>query len=106
MAVPARQHDRQFGKTVGPAFDVSSAIDLIDEDPNVALLDFNLGQETSTPIAERLLRAGIPFVFGSGSDGSTLEGLGSHSILRKPVTQLSLVEALSAAAKGALSRTH
>ena len=35
----------------------------------LAVIDFNLGRETSTPTADRLRHAGIPFVFASGYGG-------------------------------------
>ncbi|WP_239805099.1 HWE histidine kinase domain-containing protein [Croceicoccus hydrothermalis] len=36
---------------------------------DIAMLDFNLGRETSTPTAERLRDAKIPFIFASGYGG-------------------------------------
>ena len=51
-----------------------------------AILDFDLGRETSAPIAERLRVARVPFIFASGyGDGVSLppELIGSP-ILQKP----------------------
>ncbi|MBS7669715.1 HWE histidine kinase domain-containing protein [Croceicoccus gelatinilyticus] len=36
---------------------------------DLAVLDFNLGRENSSPTAEKLLNAGIPFIFASGYGG-------------------------------------
>ncbi|GGD36481.1 signal transduction histidine kinase [Croceicoccus pelagius] len=36
---------------------------------DLAVLDFNLGRENSSPTAEKLMNAGIPFIFASGYGG-------------------------------------
>jgi CheY-like chemotaxis protein len=36
--------------------------------PDAALLDINLGQETSIPLADELLRLGVPYLFMTGYD--------------------------------------
>ncbi len=52
---------------LGPARAVASALSLIEERGcDVAVLDVNLGAETSEPIAWRLLASGTPFVTMSG----------------------------------------
>ena len=49
------------------ASNVAEALRLIDlETPNFALLDINLGRETSWPIATRLRMLGVPHVFATG----------------------------------------
>lgn len=59
-----------------------------------AILDFDLGQETSAPIANRLKLADVPFIFASGyGDGFVLPPeLVGASILKKPY-MLSDIEA-------------
>jgi CheY-like chemotaxis protein len=60
-------------ETVGPARSVATALDLIGaQPPDVAIVDVSLGRETGFPIAERLSRLGIPFVFATGQAEGTL----------------------------------
>lgn len=67
------------------AANVRHAMALIDsEDIHFALLDYNLGAETSAPIAERLVAAGIPFLFATGygeaiSDETRFPGIATLS---------------------------
>lgn len=51
-----------------------------------ALLDLNLGNETSISVANRLQEAKVPFAFASGLDdrGQLPATLGHYPILRKP----------------------
>jgi DNA-binding response OmpR family regulator len=49
------------------AASVSSALaELSQSQPDVAVLDVNLGSEMVYPVAEQLNRAGVPFVFTTG----------------------------------------
>ncbi|KQN69713.1 HWE histidine kinase domain-containing protein [Devosia sp. Leaf64] len=64
--------------------------------PDIAILDVNLGEETSEPIARQLLADGIPFIFatGYGEAGSiptAFEGIG---VVRKPYDQDSILRQL------------
>ncbi len=64
--------------------------------PGIALLDFNLGIETSLPIAERLAAEGIPFLFATGY-GEKLElpaALRGVQIVKKPYGIETLSEAI------------
>ena len=52
---------------VTTAATVEGALDNIDANrPTVAMLDINLGDRTSYPIADRLAELGIPFMFATG----------------------------------------
>ena len=52
---------------VDVAATVAEALALLEgEPPSFALLDVNLGDETSIPVAERLAKLGVPFVFATG----------------------------------------
>lgn len=65
--------------------------------PDLAVLDVNLGSDTSIPVAEELQRRGIPFVFATGyGDGATIpEHLRQTAIVRKPYSEESLRAELS-----------
>jgi DNA-binding response OmpR family regulator len=53
---------------VGPAASSASALELIDrEGCDTAVLDINLGNATSEPVAARLSKLGTPFLTVSGS---------------------------------------
>ena len=60
----------------GPAATVQEALTLLQgsECPDVALLDYNLGDETSIPVAHKLEEMGIPFLFLSGQVSSVVLG--------------------------------
>ena len=74
---------------VVPAATVRQALEEIESaTPALALLDINLGQETSFAIAERLIERGIPFLFATGyGDQAQLPPAFAHiSVLQKPYT--------------------
>jgi len=54
--------------------------------PDFAIIDFNLGGESSEPIAEALRAAGVRFVLATGyaEGASGFERLGAQQVLRKP----------------------
>jgi light-regulated signal transduction histidine kinase (bacteriophytochrome) len=66
--------------------------------PSFALLDVNLGSETSLPVAVRLSALGVPFVFATGYGESFRipPELGAVAMIKKPYTADTLRRALSA----------
>jgi CheY-like chemotaxis protein len=68
IALDAEESFRALGVTsVDVAASSGQALALLDRTaPDFALLDFNLGGETSEPVARALERRGIPFAFASG----------------------------------------
>ena len=76
-------------KEVHLAASVASAMQIIARGQlSFAVLDVNLGVESSEPIAEELYKLGVPFIFASGYDEG-LERLTqrfSAPLLRKPFT--------------------
>lgn len=75
-----------------------AALELIAaEPPEFALLDFNLGSETSEPVAYELAHRGIPFAFATGyaeiaaATGPVAEAV---AIIHKPYTRDDLAAAL------------
>lgn len=73
-------------ETIGPAGDVVSALTLIDTtSPDAAIIDVSLGSETGYPIAESLLKCGVPFVFATGYGERNLPPrFAGRRILAKP----------------------
>jgi hypothetical protein len=62
----------------------------------LALLDINLGDRTSFPIADRLLETGIPFLFATGY-GEQAQLPDQHSerlVVQKPYTLENIARAL------------
>ncbi|WP_045389138.1 HWE histidine kinase domain-containing protein [Falsirhodobacter sp. alg1] len=99
MDVEAMLEESGFQR-ISLARNVAQAMDLIKgEGIELAMLDVNLGQETSIPVAEELRARGIPFVFATGYDeGSALpEGMRDVTIVRKPYDIDNLVQALTSA---------
>jgi CheY-like chemotaxis protein len=78
---------------VHAASTVAEALVLLEIHPfDAALLDVNLGGETSFPIADALIKRGIPFAFatGYGSPGDRRD-LGDRPLLRKPYVRGDLI---------------
>ena len=66
---------------------VSSALSLLEKStPDLAILDYNLGNESSERVAEDLARRGIPFwlATGYGEMAERLEEIGAAGLLTKP----------------------
>ncbi|MGF7172950.1 HWE histidine kinase domain-containing protein [Azospirillum doebereinerae] len=75
------------------------ALETIAEDPPVvAVLDIDLGEETSFVVAERLQALGIPFVFATGYGESAVapDGLADVPVLKKPYASDQVLRALAA----------
>ena len=69
---------------------VSKALNVIEKVAiTFALLDMNLGEQTSEPVAEALREQGIPFVFATGyGDTSHLSGAFENvKTLKKPYSK-------------------
>lgn len=78
---------------VGPHPSVETALAAIESEPiNAALLDVQLHDEMSFPIAERLQKQSIPFAFLSGYSRQHLPSeIGSYDLLPKPVAKATLL---------------
>lgn len=61
--------------------------------PDVAILDINLGSDTSIPVARELHRRGVPFLFATGyADGSMVpDEFGTVPVIRKPYDEDALM---------------
>ena len=76
---------------------VTQALRAIEKDrPDFAVLDFNLGEESSEPVARHLVREGVPFVLATGYSAKEVkfEELGARAILKKPYDKSDLAKAL------------
>lgn len=75
------------GASVISASSLGEAMDSLEAAIDVAILDIRLGDERVFPVAYRLLEAGIPFLFCSGTAGDMPEGDFSQILLmHKPVS--------------------
>jgi CheY-like chemotaxis protein len=101
IALDTEETLRRFGiESVRIAGSVAQAIKTIQESaPNFALLDVNLGNETSFEIAEVLAKRNVPFAFATGYGEHTAfpASFGDAPRLRKPYTVVSLRAALAVA---------
>ena len=86
------------GIVVGPSVTVAAALALLDEqDVSAAILDVNLPDGVSTPVAIRLLNRGIPVILhtGIGAPQELLQRYPDVPVYGKPANTDRLVEALS-----------
>ena len=84
--------------SVVTAANVADALQAIEvQRPDFAVLDVNLGSETSLPIADRLKALDIPYAFatGYGEQMALAEAHRGVAIVQKPYTRASLARALT-----------
>lgn len=89
IALDAEDILARLGGEVMTASTVEGALDLIDaERPALAVLDINLGDQSSFTVADRLNELGIPFVFATGyGEQALLPGIHqSRTVIQKPYT--------------------
>ncbi|MET0533050.1 MAG: HWE histidine kinase domain-containing protein [Steroidobacter sp.] len=100
IALDAEEALRKLGVTqVRTANSVTSALALLEERvPKFALLDVNLGSETSFEVASKLLELGVPFAFMTGyGENSLFPGeFANVPRIRKPFSSQVLATILSA----------
>ncbi|MBY5568843.1 GAF domain-containing protein [Rhizobium leguminosarum] len=89
---------RRLGADVATAPSVTEAMEILaGQSFDLALLDVNLGDETSFGIADRLAAEGVPFVFATGY-GEGIAQANSHSdapVLQKPYTMEGMTDILA-----------
>lgn len=84
-------------EVLGPVPSVGSALEALTERrPDAVLLDVNLRGTRSTPVAEAMRAAGVPFLLVTGYSRSHLDDapLREAPIVPKPLDQERLVQAL------------
>jgi CheY-like chemotaxis protein len=87
-------------KVVGTAGNFKHAAELAErqEGIDVAILDVNLGGQLVFPVADILIRRGIPFLFATGAGAGGLPAnWQDRCSIQKPMTMASLANALGRA---------
>jgi CheY-like chemotaxis protein len=90
-------HACGVGEVVIAANVAAALAAMADELPDFAVLDYNLGDETSERVAEALGGAGVPFCFATGY-GDALERTRAdppYGVLKKPYSQQDLAGVLA-----------
>ena len=79
---------------VGPYRGVTKALAAIDANDNLdfALLDIDLGHETSMLVADALIARKVPFLFATGFGSTAITGYNDKPVLGKPFTEAQLIE--------------
>ena len=83
------------GKALGPVSAVAAALALLEQSPDLALLDVNLNGERVYALAETLRARGIPFLFVTGYESWALDPrFAGTQMVCKPVTVAALAAAI------------
>jgi light-regulated signal transduction histidine kinase (bacteriophytochrome) len=96
IALDAEDILTRFGATLATASTTEAAHDLLDEGVfDFAILDINLGDQTSFGIADRLLDMGVPFFFASGygEQARLPDEHRARTIVQKPYTTHNIARA-------------
>ncbi len=84
-------------QVIGPVATVAQALALLErETPDAAVLDLNLAGENSTPVADALVKRGLPFVVATGYGAEGLPP--NHArvpVLAKPYDPVDLTATLA-----------
>lgn len=89
-----------FGcEVVGPAARLSKALEMAESESFVvAILDVNVAGEPIYPVAEAIVRRGLPLVFSTGYGGAGIrEPFRDRPVVQKPFSQQDLKRTLIAA---------
>ena len=89
--------ERLGAERVLTAATVQAGLDAIEDGPTVAMLDINLGDASSYPIADRLAELGVPFLFASGygEQANLPEQHLGRPVLQKPYTLENVARAIA-----------
>ncbi|WP_191059127.1 response regulator [Geminicoccus harenae] len=90
--------EAEGARVVGPVASVRQALDLIEATPGLdgAVLDVELVDELSFPVADRLRDRGIPFVFETGYDEHIIpEPYRDAPLIAKPAQAKLMTQALA-----------
>lgn len=100
IALDAEDILQRFGATITTASSVEAAHDRLDDTPfDVAILDINLGDQTSFGIADRLHDMGVPFFFASGygEQANLPMEHRARTVVQKPYTTANIIRSVETA---------
>ncbi len=101
IALDLKQMLADAGATVvGPAYRTAQALALLDGKIDVAVLDYRLETETTSPIADKLSSKGIPYLFYTSSRGRPERAHPGVPIIDKPARPERLISAVKALTQG------
>lgn len=85
-------------RVVGPFHTLEAArAGLEPATPDLAILDYNIGLDTSEALAARLDGLGVPVAFLTGHSAEHITGrIGGATVIEKPVSKANLAQLLSA----------
>lgn len=86
-----------FGcEVIGPAARLSTALEAVEREAvDLAILDVNVAGEPIYPVAETLVRKGVPFVFSTGYGSAGIkDAYRDRPVLQKPFAQHDLQQKL------------
>ena len=98
IALELRDELRDAGaQVIGPAMSVAEALRLIEkEKPTAAIIDVQLGSETSLPVAQRLKSIGVPFILHTANLKNGLpHGWPQVPVVKKPASRQAVLSALA-----------
>ncbi|MBD2842840.1 HWE histidine kinase domain-containing protein [Erythrobacter rubeus] len=100
IALDTEENLKRLGvKSVRVEGNVAGALTAIEaKEPDFAIVDFNLGSESSEPVTRELKERGVRFVLATGyaEMANEIEEFGAQALLRKPYDRDDLEEALKA----------
>ncbi len=85
-------------RNISTATSVREAMGILSKiSPDISILDVNLGDSNSMPVAEELRRRALPFIFATGYSDSVVipETLRTAPVVRKPYESADLMQALA-----------
>ena len=97
IALDAEDILTRFGASIATASTAEAAHDALDDrTPSFAILDINLGDQTSFGIADRLQDAGVPFIFASGygEQAKLPDEHRARAVVQKPYTTHNIARAV------------
>jgi len=108
IALDAEDILSRLGTDVQTASSVEGGLEIIDtSSPTMAVLDTNLGDQTSFLVADRLNEQGVPFIFATGYEEQALlpEAHQGRIVIQKPYTLEGIARVLESLMAG-LRRQH
>ena len=93
----ARRLEDEGAEVVGPVGTVDDALDIIDDalELDGVVLDLNLSGEMAYPVADALSKRGVPFIFATGYDRSSIPTrYAGVTLCEKPVDAAKIARAL------------